>query len=378
MQKLFQDLGNDENGKPVFKKHLLEDVSNIIAPAAFESLRYVPIPRIEYSDPMIDAVVENLVVESDNLMPNAIEISSDNYFKWGRKTTASRNKNKLMISVSGVQMDLRDVSYYIKKKQGFPSITDKGVMDIFMGGSGFSFKIAVETADKNNREHFFKVNNVKVDIQHLKLKMKQSNHKLLFNIFKPTLMGVVKPALTKVIEKQIRESFAKGDAFAYDVHQEAQKAMEAAKNDPEHAANIYQRYVTAFQRKLESGKKKTEEAVATKQANVAMTQHDSIFKDIKLPGGISTKATEYKELAAKGDRWESPVFGIGSASESTNIPKVAAPTRKPHQATPAQLREPSGAGIGASGIGSAAGASGASTTQTADGIQYKDIRNGNY
>ena len=59
-----------------------------------------------------------------------------------------------------------------------------------------------------------------------------------------------------------------------------------------------------------------------------MTQHDSIFPNIKLPGGISTKATEYKELARKGDKWESPVFSIGSARESTNVPKVSPVSRK--------------------------------------------------
>lgn len=71
---------------------------------------------------------------------------------------------------------------------------------------------------------------------------------------------------------------------------------------------------------------------------MAVTQHDSIFKDIKLPGGISTKATEFKELAAKGDKWESPVFGIGSAKETTDLPKVAPITRKPHNAASGSVR----------------------------------------
>jgi Protein of unknown function (DUF4449) len=71
---------------------------------------------------------------------------------------------------------------------------------------------------------------------------------------------------------------------------------------------------------------------------MAVTQHDSIFQSIKLPGGISTKATEFKELAAKGDRWESPVFGIGSAKESSDIPKLAAVSRKPHNAASGGVR----------------------------------------
>lgn len=76
VQKLFHDLGNDEHGKATFKPHLVKDLTEVIIPGALRSLRYVPIPRIEYTDPMIDAVIENLVIESDNLMPNIIEIAN--------------------------------------------------------------------------------------------------------------------------------------------------------------------------------------------------------------------------------------------------------------------------------------------------------------
>ena len=107
MQKLFTDLGNDENGKPTFKPDLIKDLTNVILPDLFESVSYIPIPRIEYSDAMMDAVVENLVVESDNLMPNVFEFGNDNYVRWGRKQVASKITSKALLSVSGVQMDLR-------------------------------------------------------------------------------------------------------------------------------------------------------------------------------------------------------------------------------------------------------------------------------
>lgn len=81
INKLFQDLGNDENGKPTFKPHLLKDLSEVILPGIFESVQYVPIPRIEYQDPQFDAVIENLVVESDNLMPNILEFTNGKSFK---------------------------------------------------------------------------------------------------------------------------------------------------------------------------------------------------------------------------------------------------------------------------------------------------------
>ncbi|ORY17119.1 hypothetical protein BCR34DRAFT_583883 [Clohesyomyces aquaticus] len=336
--KLFNDLGHDESGKPAFKPHLLKDLQDVILPGFFENVRYIPIPRIEVSDPMVDAVVENLVIEGDNLAPNVLEFGSDNYWRWGRKNISSKNKNKMMLSVSGIQMDLRDVSYYVKRKQGFPSITDKGVMDVFMGGSGFSFKVEMETADKDDKIHYFKINKVSTDISNLKIKLKQSNHKLLFGLFKPLLLKVMRPVIQRVLEKQIKDSVNQLDGMLYEVKMEADRAAEEAKRnpDPENLQNIYQRYASAFQQKAMQGKQKKEqiqERTKDTKVNMAVTQHDSIFKNISLPGGISTKATEYKELAAKGDKWESPVFSIGSAKESSSLPKIAAVTRKSHGRT---------------------------------------------
>lgn len=358
LNKLFLDLGQDENGQAAFKPHLLKDVSEVIVPAFFENVRYVPIPRIEYTDSTMDAIIENLVIEGDNLAPNILEFASDNHWRWGRKKITNKSKNKIMISVSGIQMDLRDVSYYVNRKQGFPSIKDKGVADIFLGGDGLSFKISAETADKTDSQRFFKVSKVDVDVKNLNIKLKKSNHKLLFSLVKPLLTKVIRPALQKVLEQQIKDSFIQADAFLYDIHQEAERAkMELKKNpDPENVQNIYQRYLSAAQKKaMEMNKKKEQakEAVADKKVNMAVTQHDSIFKDIVLTGGISSKATEFKDLARQGEKWESPVFSIGSAKETSNLPKISAVTRKPH-----------GTSVGTTGTTGATGPTGGLTNGT--------------
>ena len=331
MDKLFTDLGKNAEGKQEFKKHLLKDIGNVILPGIFEHVRYVPLPRIEVSDPAVDVVVENLVLESDNLMPNVMEFGSDNYFRWGRKKITNKRDNKIMISMGGIQADLRDVSYYIKKKQGFPSITDKGVMDIILGGEGFSFKIAASTANKGDKQHLVKLDKVSVNIKNMDIKLKKSSHKILFNTFKPMLNRVVRPALQKVIESQIRSAFENGDAFANDIHTEAKRAQEAAREDPENAPSIFSRYADAMRARSQAKAKEAEGAVKRDtKVQTVMTLHDSLFPDVKLPGGISTKATEYAELAGKGERWESPIFSIGSASESSDLPVQTPVTRKAH------------------------------------------------
>lgn len=330
LNKLFTDLGNDENGKPTFKPHLVKDLTEVIIPAIFENVAYIPVPRIEYSDHQVDAVIENLVLESDNFMPNVLEIASENYMRFGRKSVANKSKHSIDVKVAGVQMDLRDVSYYIKQKQGFPSLTDIGVANILLAGDGFSFRMKMSSADERDTQKFFKVDKVDVDIKHLQIKLAKSNHKLLFNLFKPLMLKVLRPGLQKALGKAIKDQFNKADALLWQIKQEADRALEEARGDPENIPNIYSRYVSAAQKQMLLGKQKAQAVAADKKVNYAVTKEDSIFPHIHLPGGISSKATEYKELARKGDKWESPVFSIGTASKSHDIPGTPNVARKPH------------------------------------------------
>lgn len=230
-----------------------------------------------------------------------------------------------------------DVSYYVKKKQGFPSLTDIGIIDIFLGGEGFSFRLAASNAQKKDNQNLFKVDDVKVKVHNLKLKVKKSKHKVLFTVFKSLLFKVVRPAIEKVLEQKIRDSFISADAFAYEVQTEVQRARESAREDEE-LPNVYSQYLDVFRKKMAEKKQQAEQAPSRDtKVQAAVTLHDSMFKDIKLPGGTSNKATEYKELAQKGERWQSPVFDIGSASESKDLPRLAQIARKPHPTAESRL-----------------------------------------
>lgn len=332
LNKLFTDLGNDENGKPMFKPHLIKDLTEVIIPGIFENVAYIPVPRIEYSDPQFDAIIENLVLESDNFMPNVLEIASENYMRFGRKKISNKSKHSIDVKVAGIQMDLRDVSYHIKRKQGFPSLSDTGIVSLLLAGDGFSFQMKMSTPDDKDPQNFFKIDKVDVDIKHLSMKLQKSNHKLLFGLFKPIMLKVLRPGLQKALEKAIRDQVDKADRLCFQIKQEADRALDKARENPDEVPNIYSRYVAAAQKQMLVGKQKVDAATKDKKVNYAVTKEDSIFPNVHLPGGISSKATEYKELARKGDKWESPVFSIGSASRSRDLPRAPCVTRKPHTA----------------------------------------------
>lgn len=374
VERLFLDLGRDPDGKMAFKKHLLKDIGTVILPAAFEHIRYVPIPRIEVKDPAVDVVIENLVIESDNLMPNVLEFGSDNYFRWGRKKISNKRDNKVMISASGIQADLTDVSYYLKKKQGFPAITDTGIMDIFLGGEGFGFKAAASIPRKEDREQFIRLDKIDVKIDKLDIKLRKSKHKLLFQTFKPLLFRIVRPVLEKVVAQKIREAFANGDNFAKEIHLEAKKAQDNAKKaNPEDETSIYSRYAEVFRKKMDQ-KKQAAQAEAKRDTKVqaSATLRDSQFPDIKLPGGLTTKATEYAERAEKGEGWQSDIFSIGSAGESKDIPAPEPVTRKSPRSRAASAGGGAAGGSTAAAATTAGGAGGAAGTSGAAAGGFTD------
>lgn len=324
VQKLFKDLGNNADGKSEFKPHLVKDTFDVILPAILRDIAYIPIPRIEYSDPTVDAVIENLILESDNFTPNVAELVSNNNWKWGRKNIANHNHNMLDLKVSGIQMDLRDVSYHIKKKSGFPKVTDTGVADILLPGDGFSFRMKVSTAGKTDSQNYFKVEKVDVDFKSLNVKLKKSKFKGLFAVFKPLLLKALRPALQKAVEKAIKDKCNEFDRTLYELKKEADAAGEAPTDGKK--ANFFKRFYDASQARALKNKEEKKEQLEKKKSddnkkvNITMTDDETIFPGLKLPGGVSSKATEYKDLALKGEKWESPVFSIGKASKSTDIP----------------------------------------------------------
>ena len=332
VQRLFQHLGNDETGKLVFKPHLVKDLTGVIIPAAIESIEYVPIPRIEYSDPMIDAVVENLIVEADNIFPNLVEVKSSHYFKMGRKKIPNDQHQVFDVRVGGIQMDLRDVNYYIHKKQGFPAIQDTGIVNVFLGGSGLTSEIRVSTAERHDMQRFFKVEKVDVDIRNLKIKLVKSKFKVVFALLQPILVRVMRPVIQKIVEKHIKEQFNKWDAILYDIQQDARHTLEderarAATEAGFKRSTIYNRYYSSAKkyrehRKEEARLRAREREPIPRKVNIAYTMHDSIFPDIKLPGATSERATKYKDMSMEGEAWESPVFSIGHASHSRDIPRA--------------------------------------------------------
>ena len=102
-------------------------------------VRYVPIPRIEYTDDSLDLVVENLTLQGRNLFPNIIEMEAHNFIKFSPYDAITDDYNHhLTLSLHQMQADMRDVAFYYRKKTGIPKMSDSGLADVLLGGEGLN------------------------------------------------------------------------------------------------------------------------------------------------------------------------------------------------------------------------------------------------
>lgn len=98
------------------------------------------------------------------------------------------DRHEIIITLSQMQADMRDVAFYFKKKSGIPKLSDSGLADVVVGGDGVGVTIHLSSS-KNDPTSFFSVKNVHVTIDSLKFSIRDSKHDLLYKTLKPLVSG---------------------------------------------------------------------------------------------------------------------------------------------------------------------------------------------
>ena len=300
--KMGRDLFFNAEGKVTFKPHLWDDIRDPILPQLIKHIGFVPVPRIEYSDPMVDLVIENLNVDPANIIPNLIEIDAHHYHKMSAfKSIKDNHRGSVKLLLSQIQTDLRDVSWAINKKKGFPSLKDSGLADVFLGGSGLTVSVTLETSTGN--KNVFVVKQVKAKIHKIDFAIRKSKHDLLVKILRPLATSLIKKQICKAAEGGIRDALEK-----LNEHLTAAKEAEAGKK-----VDVLKNRFS----KSDQGSAKEPKGTF----KLATSKRDSILPQMGNPNGWVNKIDEAEKKAAdsgpnhKPD-WHSPAFTIVNGTKA--------------------------------------------------------------
>ncbi|KAF9148515.1 hypothetical protein BG015_009744 [Linnemannia schmuckeri] len=216
-QKFAKHLFYDKNGKLKFKPHLFDDFRYVFMPAMLESFHFIPIPRIEYSDMKVDLMFDNMILTSTDLLPRLFEVNMNNQIRMvprgANKNDRSKDANKhdFNMLIKGLEANIRDVDYFVRTKEGF-KFKDHGIADILINRKGLDIKVmGHKTPETAEVPSLVTIDNVKVKVHSLTIKMRHSEHSALYALAQPFIKSVVKKAVAHALETQIKEALTSGD-----------------------------------------------------------------------------------------------------------------------------------------------------------------------
>ncbi|KAF8890527.1 hypothetical protein CPB84DRAFT_1816344 [Gymnopilus junonius] len=226
--RLTRDLLFDSEGSLKFKPDLWNDIRKTIVPTLIEQVGYIPIPRIEYTDDSLDLVVENLTLQSRNIFPNIVELEANNYVKFSPyNAITDDHRHRVKLTLEQMQADMRDVSFYYRKKTGIPRMRDSGIADVVIGGEGLSAHIELVSVRKDPTS-VFKVHNVHVKVDNLKFAIRDSNHDFLYKTLRPLATGLIKRQIQKAMRDAIVTGFEYLDGQLVGVRSRMDEAKKSA------------------------------------------------------------------------------------------------------------------------------------------------------
>jgi hypothetical protein len=321
---LVKDLLLNDNGNLTWKPMLWHDIRKVILPSLIEQVGYVPIPRIEYTDDKMDLVIENLTLQGRNLFPNIIEVAAQTYMKMSPYSAIKDESHHTMtVTLSQIQADMRDVTFYYKKKTGFAKLKDSGLADVFLGGNGITATVTINnntSSSKASKKSLFQVKSVHVKVDALKFSIRDSRHDLLYKTLRPLATGLIKKQVAKAIEDGIRFGFEYADRELVKVRERVAQAQTAEGSKMDALKTVFTKTSDTGSMTAVSGDEHSPERTVSRATSKA-EKRNSKFKivpkresmllpDVGHEKGWIRKASEKDDKATEGEGWKSSAFSI--------------------------------------------------------------------
>ncbi|ORZ35293.1 hypothetical protein BCR44DRAFT_23850 [Catenaria anguillulae PL171] len=191
------------SGRLAFKGDLVNDFRVVLLPAILQQIKFIALPRIEHRDADMDLILDNIVLTSANFLPNLFELEMVNRAQMSpRQEIDDRFTHVFSLNAYQIQADIRDISWYYRKRSGFPKVTDWGVMDLAITGEGISAKVMFEY-DRHGAAQTLIPLRVRADVDEIRINLHHTKHDLLFKLAGPIIKSTIRKALITNIEQTI-------------------------------------------------------------------------------------------------------------------------------------------------------------------------------
>jgi len=124
----------DTQGKVQIDTDMLSKLQSVLLPVLAETLKYIPLPRIESNDHNREFWLDNVTLCGFDIIPENIHFSLESDSSISLKDLESAGSHtRLLIRLDKFRTELKDMKFYYKKKT-FPELMDSGVVTFRIGG----------------------------------------------------------------------------------------------------------------------------------------------------------------------------------------------------------------------------------------------------
>jgi len=198
----------DTEGHVQVDTEMLGKLRSAIVPVLAESLKYIPIPRLEDSNENRDYWVDNIVLCGYDVVPDNVrfQIESDSEVSL-RDIETKTSYTKLVITLKEIRTELKNLEFYYKKKT-FPEMTEQGRVTLRLTGDGATLQM-IFRVDQGPEDKVPVLGDGEVHFQIHKMNIEFDKDSLKHNILVPMLTNLMKNQIQLQIEKDVEANLEK-------------------------------------------------------------------------------------------------------------------------------------------------------------------------
>jgi len=195
----------DMEGKTVVDMDMLSKLQSVLLPVLAETLKYIPLPRIESRDSKREFWLDNIILCGYDIIPENIHfhLESDSDLSL-KDLEAKRSHTHLVVTLDKFRTELKNMNFWYKKKT-FPELTDSGVVTFRIGGAGARLKM-VFTVDQRPGDKLPRLTEGYADfhIHHMDINFDKAT--LTHDVLLPMMTNMWKLQIQTQIEREVEKN----------------------------------------------------------------------------------------------------------------------------------------------------------------------------
>jgi hypothetical protein len=198
----------DSEGRTKIDTEMLMKLQSSLLPALAESLKYIPLPRIESSDAKREFALDNIVICAYDILPDNLRFRVEADSEIGlRELTSKGSGTRLIVTLRNIRTEVKDIQFYFKRKT-FPSVSEQGRVTLRIGKEGAHLTIIFQIVQLQNEtvprfshgEAHFDITNMDIEFDKSTLK----HDKLV-----PLMTSLFKKRVQRQIETNVESNLEK-------------------------------------------------------------------------------------------------------------------------------------------------------------------------